>query len=606
MVDSDTQIDSFGSFECFELDARLLEAVAKLKYTEPTPIQEVAIPALLSGRDVVGRARTGSGKTAAFGLPLLHAAATVPAAGVRALVVTPTRELALQVTDALRSYSTGTGIKFVCIYGGSPYGPQLKALRSGVPVVVGTPGRLLDHLKRGSLDLSNVEIVVLDEADEMLRMGFIDDVSHLLESTPQTRQIALFSATMPGPIRRVAAAYLKDPVEAQVESGAHAVDHIEQFCILVPYRHRLDALDRVLRSKAPGAALVFAQTRVGCADLAEELAKRGFAVDALHGDLSQSARERVLARFRNKQLDIVVATDVASRGIDVEHITHVINLDLPRDTDSYVHRIGRTSRAGREGTAISFVAPGDHRRVGILERTLRTTIKKMLVPTDADIAQRNRGQLHADLRNALEQKNDVLKELPEFLAAGEWTIEELALAAVRALAAERGLKLDEEPNTQPPRWAQAEPKMRGPRKVSESNDTADRAFDTADRAPNEVELLLFTGRERGTRPADLVGALTAETGVPGRLLGRISIADRKSFVGCSRETAERILSGRSSLEIRGQAVRMQLARPMLPGDDRRFRRRKSSVSSARKPTGKAGSGPIRRAKHRKISKTASR
>ncbi len=563
MLNVESEIVNVSSFECFELDERLLKAVAKLGFTEPTPIQEKAIPVLLSGRDIIGRARTGSGKTAAFGLPLVQAVTAKPKGGVRAMVVTPTRELALQVTEALRTYSAGTGIKFVTIYGGSPYAPQFRALDSGVPVVVGTPGRLIDHLERGSLDLSNLDLLVLDEADEMLRMGFIEDINKLLAATPETRQVALFSATMPREIRRVANAYLKNPVEVQVEGGVHAVDHIEQGAMLVPRRFKMDALVRVLQAKPLGATLVFSQTRAGCADAAEALSKRGFAVDALHGDMSQHLRERVLGRFRRKQLDVVVATDVASRGIDVQHITHVINLDLPRDTETYVHRIGRTGRAGRKGNAISFVTPAERRRVAILERTLKTTIERLQVPTDADIAKRHQSELHTDLKAAFEDKSELLSELPEFLEAGEWTVEELALAAVRLLASERGLNFDREANPGPPEWARVPVRGREPRGASR-----DRGQQNFERAPNEVELVLFTGRSNGIRPGDLVGALTGETGVPGRLLARITISDNKSFVGCSKETAERILASHSSVQIRGQNVNMALARPGRPAPSR--------------------------------------
>lgn len=601
MFDVDKQIDSDSSFTCFDLDAQLLEAVAKLGFTDPTPIQKRAIPALLSGSDVIGRARTGSGKTAAFGLPLLHNVSGIRGAGVKALVVTPTRELALQVTDALQSYSRGTNTRFVTIYGGSSYGPQLHGLRAGAPVVVGTPGRLLDHLKKGTLDLSGVEMVVLDEADEMLQMGFIEDIGTLLDATPETRQVALFSATMPAPIRRVAAKYLKDPVEVQVDGGAHAVDHIDQFGIVVPHRFKLDALERVLRSKDQGATLVFAQTRVGCAAAADALSKRGFAVDCLHGDMTQPLRERVLGKFRRRQLDVVVATDVASRGIDVEHITLVVNLDLPRTTETYVHRIGRTGRAGRAGTAISFVTHAERRQVNQLERSLQTTIQPIPVPTDADIAQRHQVKLHTDLKAALEGPSEHLGELSDFLQAGDWTAEDLALAAVRLLAAERGLKLDEQPSSEPPEWSRP-PQRREPRQPGATRDNRAGAH----HASNEVSLVVATGKKQGTRPGDLVGALTAETGVPGRLLGRISITDRKSFVGCSLDTAQRILSDRQSLEIRGQSVSITLSRPARTHEAERFERRAKARPQSPGAGKGAGSAPLRRVKDRKKAKRAAK
>ncbi len=383
---------SESSFDALELDARLVESIRALGFETPTPIQAQAIPVLLAGHDVIGRARTGSGKTAAFGLPLLQrleAGGTHP----RALLLTPTRELALQVTEALRSYAKGLPIRVVTIYGGTAYGPQLGALARGANVVVGTPGRVVDLAEGGKLDLSKVETVVLDEADEMLRMGFIEDIEKCLRATPDECQVALFSATMPPPIRRVADAYLKDAVTVQVEQAELTVDHIEQRWVVAEDRYKLDALVRLLAAEPRGTTLIFSRTREGAARMADALASRGQSVDALHGDLNQAARERVLGRLRSGKLDLLVATDVAARGIDVDHITHVVNLDLPPDRESYVHRIGRTGRAGRAGAAISLVLPGEVRRLRAFERTLRTRITQMDVPSDAVIARRTRERL---------------------------------------------------------------------------------------------------------------------------------------------------------------------------------------------------------------------
>ncbi|HMR73488.1 MAG TPA: DEAD/DEAH box helicase, partial [Polyangiaceae bacterium] len=331
-------------FADFEIDPRLIATVQELGFDEPTPIQAQAIPDLLRGHDIIGRARTGSGKTAAFGLPLLERVKE-GSAGVQALVLTPTRELAVQVTKALSSYATKLPVRLVTLYGGVAYGPQLSALRKGVSVVVGTPGRVLDHMHKGTLDISKLEMLVLDEADEMLRMGFIDDVEEVLSQCPVDRQIALFSATLPPPIRTIANKYLNGPIEVQVEQRAHTTKHITQRWLVVPQAHKLDALSRVLADQPHGATLIFARTRAGCADTAAALSARGFAVDALHGDLNQSARELVLNRLRNGRLDTVVATDVAARGLDLEPFNHLVNLDLPTELESYVHRIGRTGRA---------------------------------------------------------------------------------------------------------------------------------------------------------------------------------------------------------------------------------------------------------------------
>ncbi|MCA9567546.1 MAG: DEAD/DEAH box helicase, partial [Myxococcales bacterium] len=341
------------SFSALGLDERLIEALDALGFTAPTPIQAAAVPAVISGSDVVGRARTGSGKTAAFGLGVLQRLLTSEGKGVRALVLAPTRELALQVSEALDSFAAKVPFRTATVYGGAPYPPQIHALKTAT-VVVGTPGRLLDHLERGTLSLSDVQCVVLDEADEMLRMGFIDDVETLLAATPEGRQVVLFSATMPEAIQKIADKHQRDAVEIQVEDRDLMVGHIRQVFMRVPRRNRIDALVRVLRGTTRDATLVFARTRAECAEVADELARRGVPADALHGDLNQAARERVLARLRARRLDVVVATDVAARGLDVDHITHVVNLELPGDAETYVHRIGRTGRVGREGMAILF------------------------------------------------------------------------------------------------------------------------------------------------------------------------------------------------------------------------------------------------------------
>jgi ATP-dependent RNA helicase DeaD len=368
-----TDEDPPSGFAAFALDERLRKAIGGLGFEKPTPVQAEAIPPLLEGRDVIGRARTGSGKTAAFGLPLLER--VKDGGGARALILAPTRELAIQVGNALRSFAKNIkGLQIATIYGGAPYPPQLKALRAGATIVVGTPGRVIDHLDRGTLNLSNLEFFVLDEADEMLRMGFIDDVEKLLAATPEERQIALFSATMPERIRGVAKKYLKNPHRVEVEGHGMTVDHISQQWIYVPYRFKMDAIVRLLRGVARGTTLVFARTKAACGDINDRLTREGFNIDALHGDLSQPARDQVMKRMRARRLRIVVATDVAARGLDVEHIEHVINFDIPDDAEIYVHRIGRTGRAGREGKAITFVTPRERGRLRDFERRLRAKI----------------------------------------------------------------------------------------------------------------------------------------------------------------------------------------------------------------------------------------
>jgi ATP-dependent RNA helicase DeaD len=566
---SPTPTEPTASFADFGLAPSLERAVAELGFDAPTPIQVDAIPVLLAGRDVIAGARTGSGKTAAFGLPLLQRVGDAAPGAVRALVLEPTRELALQVSDALRSYAAGSPVRVATVYGGVAYGPQLRDLRDGTPVIVGTPGRLLDHLDRGALDLSHVELVVIDEADEMLRMGFIDDVTRLLDATPPARQVALFSATMPEPIRRVAQTYLRTPVEVQVETTRLSVGHIAQRGMIVPERFKLEALQRVLVAEEIDAALVFARTRASCAELAERLGADGVRIDALHGDMTQTARERVLNALRERRLDVVVATDVAARGIDVSHISHVINLDVPGDTETYVHRIGRTGRAGREGVAITFVTPLESSRLRYLERELRVVIEPMAVPTDADIARRRERILERELAEAAERVlvDGVEAYLDRLLEAGGISERELALAALTLLGSERGVRLGAPVDERPPHWARlrsAHPEASPARRPRPAPDHG--PAPRADRLRREqvdadaVALFLPIGRDQGVRAADIVWGLSNAAGVPGKFIGRITIQGRKSFVALPADLAKRVLATTRTLPIRGRDIPVSEAR----------------------------------------------
>lgn len=582
------------AFDDFGLDPRIVRAVTDMGFENPTPIQTEAIPILLDGRDVVGGARTGSGKTAAFGLPLLHRVREGGAA--QALVLAPTRELAIQVSDALESYGAGLGLRQVCIYGGSPYPPQLKALRQGATVIVGTPGRLLDHMERGSLDLSDVKVVVLDEADEMLRMGFIEDVEKILAAAGPDKQVALFSATMPGPIKRVAKKHLVDPVEVQVEQEALTVDHIEQRWILVPQRHKLEALQRVLRVAPPGGTLVFARTRKACAELADALAKAGVGADALHGDLTQAARERVLNRLRAQRLDVLVATDVAARGLDVDHLGLVINVDLPDNTEIYVHRIGRTGRAGRDGMAVSFVTPRERRQLLNWERTLGVKLEQVDPPSDAAILRAQKRRLLERLEQVMEKDLTAVREwMDEVVEDKGWDAGELAAAAMMELATMRHLRLDEDASTERVSWSQAREKH------APKGDGPD--------PRNEVELFIPLGRNQGTRPADIVGALANEAGIPGKDIGRITLFARNSFVGLPRAAADHVLQNHRFLEIRGQEVELRPARGNAEDREREARRGERGDRPERGPrisrggNERGGDGPPRhRGKPRRFDK----
>ena len=363
------------------LSAPVMAAVTAVGYESPSPIQAATIPAMLAGRDVLGTAQTGTGKTAAFALPVLSNI-DLNAERPQALVLAPTRELAIQVAEAFQKYATKVpGFHVLPIYGGQSYYPQLQALKRGVHVVVGTPGRVIDHLERGSLDLSGLTTLVLDEADEMLRMGFIDDVETVLKKTPETRQVALFSATMPPAIRRIAQTYLKQPVEVTIAAKTTTSANIRQRYWWVSGMHKLDALTRILEVEPFDGMIVFARTKAATEELADKLQARGLAAAAINGDMQQAAREKTIQQLKDGKLDILVATDVAARGLDVERISHVLNYDIPYDTESYVHRIGRTGRAGRTGDAILFVTPREKGMLRAIERATRQPIEEMQLPS---------------------------------------------------------------------------------------------------------------------------------------------------------------------------------------------------------------------------------
>jgi ATP-dependent RNA helicase DeaD len=567
------------SFSDFGLDPAILDAVEKLGFESATPVQAQTIPVLLKGRDLIGQARTGSGKTAAYGLPMLE---RVKSGGksVRGLVLVPTRELALQVAEALGSFAKGLPIRVVAVYGGAPYPPQLKALRSGATVVVGTPGRMIDHLDRGTLDLKHVEFMVLDEADEMLHMGFLEAVEHLLGALPEERQIALFSATIPRPIQEVSKQFLTDPVTVQVETGPLSVEHIDQFWIRVHQRHKLDCLVRILQGTPRGATLIFTRTRVGCAEVAEGLRGCGVEADAIHGDLNQAARERVLNRLRSSALDVLVATDVAARGLDVSHLTRVINCDFPDGAEPYVHRIGRTARAGAEGTAITLVTPSQQGRLRLLKKTIRYDIQEMVPPTNAEVAAFQRRGFWEEI--ASEAEGSELTKCREWLSeCGLETgldPETIAAAAVRLLARQRGTQLF--PPKEETRSFGSDPKR-------------DRNAGNRFRV-NEVEIFIGIGTNAGLRPGDIVGALANEVGIPSSDIGRISLFERKTLVGLPRSVAEHVLAEFPVLMMRGRPVRLKLSR-FPPGNQsnesvgRPSKRDRSSAPRARGGP-KTGSG----------------
>ena len=420
------------AFKDLALSEGVLAALNDVGYEQPSPIQAATIPHILAGTDVVGQAQTGTGKTAAFALPILSNI-DVGSRDVQALVLTPTRELAIQVAEAFQRYASHLpGFHVLPIYGGQSYTPQLQSLRRGVHVVIGTPGRVMDHLKRGTLKLDALRYLVLDEADEMLRMGFIDDVEWILQQTPESRQTALFSATMPKEVRRIAQNYLRQPAEVTIRSTTSTAATIRQRYWMVSGMHKLDALTRILEAEPFDAMIVFARTKQATAELAERLEARGFAVEALNGDVPQPLRERTISKLKTGQTDIVVATDVAARGIDVERITHVVNFDVPYDPESYVHRIGRTGRAGRAGEAILFIAPRERNMLRVIERTTRSPITQMQLPTVQDVNEQRIVRFNDRITAALEANEG--SEFRELIERYEQTHNVPAIEIAAALA----------------------------------------------------------------------------------------------------------------------------------------------------------------------------
>lgn len=519
------------AFSELGLSEETLKGVAAAGYEAPTPIQAQAIPVLLSGEDLIAQAQTGSGKTAAFALPILERV-DAGKASPQALILCPTRELAVQVSEALYTLGRAQGIRALPIYGGQPIDRQFRALRSGVHIIVGTPGRMLDHLRRGTLDMSSVSQVVLDEADEMLAMGFVEDVQLILDEVSEARQIALFSATMPPPIARLAEKYLHNPRRVVIAAEAHTIPNIRQSYYEVPPARKMDALSRILDMETPGPTIIFCRTKRDADEVGEHLRGRGYMADSLHGDLTQAERDRVMRRFKQGQVDLLVATDVAARGLDIETVTHVINYDIPWDVESYTHRIGRTGRAGREGDAITLVSPRERRQLKLIERATGIRIRPVRVPTAADIAARRRELFKERVATALEAG-----EFDEFLITVEELSEEYEPSEVAAVA----LKL---------LWQEGR------------NEVEQDQAETSDGVRPEdgmARLFLSVGRQAGLRPTDLVGAIANEAGLNGKEIGAIDIMDNCSFVEVPQEAADRVVRALQRTTLRGRRVRVEKA-----------------------------------------------
>ncbi len=554
------------SFRELALSEPVLKALADVGYESPSPIQAATIPVLLSGVDMLGQAQTGTGKTAAFALPALTKI-DLSLQSPQVLVLVPTRELALQVAEAFQRYAAHLkGFHVLPIYGGQSYQPQLNALRRGVHVVVGTPGRVIDHMDRGTLKLTGLTLLVLDEADEMLQMGFLDAVESILEKTPPERQVALFSATLAAPIRRIAQKHLRSPVEVTIKSKTSTATNIRQRYWVVSGVHKLDALTRILEAETFDGMLVFTRTKQATVELAEKLEARGFAAAPLNGDIPQPLRERTVARLKSGQIDILVATDVAARGLDVERIGHVVNYDVPYDTESYVHRIGRTGRAGRKGEAILFIAPRERNMLRAIERATRQTIEPMNLPSvDAVNAQRIAKFKQRVTETVAKAEVGAYRPILEQLEA-ETGIELIDIAAALASLAQGASPLLLAGKAEPP--AALEPDRPHSPARPEHSDSGKRApvrEDAPERAARgkgkpvagEMETFrLEVGSVHGIKPGNIVGAIANEAGIEGVHIGRVDIREDHSYVDLPEGMPTPIFKGLQKVRVAGRELRI--------------------------------------------------
>ena len=556
-----TSAEPESGFAGFGFSEALLRTLADKGYSEPSPIQKAAFPELMLGRDLVGQAQTGTGKTAAFALPLLERLESGQKTP-QALVLAPTRELAMQVAESFKAYSAGhPHLKVLAVYGGTDFRSQISALRRGVDVVVGTPGRVMDHMRQGTLDTSGLRSLVLDEADEMLRMGFIDDVEWILDQLPEQRQVVLFSATMPPEIRRLSKRYLKDPAEVTIRTKDQEGKRIRQRSITVPMPHKLEALQRVLDACGGEGVIIFARTKAITLTVAETLEAGGHQVAVLNGDVPQNQRERTVERLRSGSVDILVATDVAARGLDVERIGMVINYDMPFDSEAYVHRIGRTGRAGRTGEAVLFVTPRERRFIRNLERATGQPIEAMEVPGNTAINQGRLDRLRKRLSDAAQsQRPDadeaaLLQELMQRVATElELSPEQLAMAALNlAIGPDALLRKGDDD------WIQ-NTRRNDRDRDRHSGDRRERRERPA-RAPEEnmQRYRVEVGHRDRVKPGNLVGAIAGETGLQGRMIGRIQIFDNHSLVDLPKGMPEDVFNSLQRLRVMNRELQISKA-----------------------------------------------
>ncbi len=536
-------------FSDLGLSPEVLRAVVEVGYEETTPIQEQTIPLLLAGRDVIAQAQTGTGKTAAFALPTIE---RIDPKQVRpqALILAPTRELVIQVAGAMHKLGKYRELAVVPIYGGQPIERQLRSLRHGVHIVVGTPGRLMDHMRRGTLSLEGIATVILDEADEMLDMGFLEDIEYILAQAPSDRQTALFSATIPMRINVLARTYMRDAITISIEAEKVTVPQIRQTYYEVRDREKLDALTRILDFESPDSVIIFCARKSDVDELGETLQGRGYTAETLHGDLSQVQRDRVMRRFRDNTVEVLVATDVAARGLDIVGVSHVINYDIPWDPESYVHRIGRTGRAGRKGEAITLVTPRERRLLSIIERHINKRLKPARLPSQADIAARRRDRFKDSILQVIDEGSldAYLRMVDDLIAAApgdEGDGGEKATHDPRLIAA-AAFKLLEVPDTAP------EPSVNEPPALEADGLGVEQGM---------VRIFVSAGRRQNVRPQDLVGAIANEAGLRGQEIGVIDIYDDSSFVEVPQRAADRVIIALRGTTLRGQRVNVDKARP---------------------------------------------
>lgn len=524
-----TTVQTAGFFGSLELDRKIVTALTDMGFEEPSPIQSQTIPMVLEGKDVIGQAQTGTGKTAAFGIPVIQRIQS-DHRGVQALVMTPTRELAIQVSEELSKIGRLKRLKTLPVYGGQPIDRQIRALRSGVQVVIGTPGRLLDHIRRQTIRLDHIRFLVLDEADEMLDMGFVEDMEEIMRHLPEERQTLLFSATMPASIRSLSKRYMKDPATVTISRENLTVPLIDQY--YYETKDKLDGLCLVLDAEVSGKLIVFCRTKKGVDELASALESRGYMADALHGDLSQNQRDRVMKRFREGKSDILVATDVAARGLDIDNITHVVNYDIPQDPESYVHRIGRTGRAGNKGVAMTFITPREYRQLKLIERTAKTKIQRKQLPSPASVLERQREVIQSRMYAVLEQ--DRFHDYKTIVSAlsEDYSAEDIAAAALKLM--QEGVKATEQ---------EEKP-----------------SFGNTGGRPGMVRLFLNIGRIQRITPEDIVRSFAAEADIPGNVIGLINIYDKFTFVEIPEDIAEKVISVMHRNTIKGYKVSVEPAR----------------------------------------------